>query len=143
MEQRPKSLVAEAMVEIVHHRLFDKDRPGVKLLQQAGFQVLFVEANDERGHFKVPVIEVWCDPKFPDAWREPELLEYLAYRASRHGLAALIRYDSHDAQFVVPPALSADRMWVIKPRAKSQGPSHTFADKVSALGHSVRIELSK
>lgn len=94
----------------------------------------YVEANDERGHFKIPVMEIWCDPKFPDAWKDPRLLAYLVHQAEHSGYAALIRYDESDAQFVIPPPLSSDRAWHVRPRAKATGKSHTFEDKMAALG---------
>ena len=94
----------------------------------------YVDSTDERGSFKTPVIEVWCDPKYPDAWRDPNLLAYLEEQASKHGFAALIRYNSHDAIFVAAPCLSADRRWIIKQSGMKTGPAHSWEQKLEALG---------
>ena len=56
---------------------------------------------------KIEVVQVWCDPKFPDAHRDPALRAYLA-RRGEEGVAALIRYSSKDAFFLAPPAMSSD-----------------------------------
>lgn len=101
----------------------------------------YVEADDERGHFKIAVIEIWCDPNFPDAWRDPALLAYLEYRARKDGCAALIRYGSDDAQFVAAPPLTHNHTWQIKPRAKATGGTHTWEQKLDAIGP-IQIEFS-
>lgn len=50
------------------------------------------------------VLQVWCDPAWPEAWRDPALLAY----AAAEGLPLLVRYNAKDAIFVCPPALASD-----------------------------------
>ena len=59
---------------------------------------------------KIEVVQVWCDPKYPDAHKDPALRAYLA-RRGEEGVAALIRYSSGDAFFLCPPAMSSDGQW--------------------------------
>lgn len=54
---------------------------------------------------KLPVIQIWVDPKFPDAHRDPALRAYLE-RRGREGFAALIRYDSREGFVLFPPAMT-------------------------------------
>jgi hypothetical protein len=61
---------------------------------------------------EIVVIQVWCDPAFPEAWRDPALLAYLERCARERGEAALlVRYNSHRALGVFPPALARDGEW--------------------------------
>jgi hypothetical protein len=59
----------------------------------------------------VYVVQVWCDPDYPDAIRDTALRDYMAMRAARDGMATMIRYSDKDAFVIFPPALSADREW--------------------------------
>jgi hypothetical protein len=58
----------------------------------------------------VEVAQVWIDPKFPDAHRDPALRQYLE-RLGETGVAAIVRYDNRKAMTLIPPNLAADRQW--------------------------------
>lgn len=58
----------------------------------------------------VEVVQVWCDPHHPEAWRAPSLLSYFE-RRGQQGIAALIRYNSNDAFTLFPPSMSGDHQW--------------------------------
>ena len=70
-----------------------------------------VQPHDGSEPTNIAVVQVWCDPKHPDAWRDPELLRYLERRGAQDGMAALVRFNSQDGVTVFPPALSADGQW--------------------------------
>jgi len=57
---------------------------------------------------KIPVLQIWCDPDYPLAHRDPALRKLLD---ERH-VVALIRFDERDAMTLFPPSLTADRKWV-------------------------------
>lgn len=59
----------------------------------------------------VPVLQIWVDPRFPDAHRDPHLRAYLAKRGEEEGMAAIIRYDASEGFVLFPPALAADGEW--------------------------------
>lgn len=62
--------------------------------------------DDETGkRANVEVVQIWCDPKDRDAWRDPKLLAYLD-RRGKEGKAALIRYSGSEAIAVFPPSMS-------------------------------------
>jgi hypothetical protein len=87
----------------------------------------------------IPVIQVWVDPKYPEAWKDDALLAFLD-RRGKEGYAALIRYSGLDAQAVFPPSMTGEG-WVIKPRQMAHEHEHTAEEKVRALGPmKVRIE---
>jgi hypothetical protein len=57
--------------------------------------------NNETGEKEnVEVIQIWCDPKFPHAHRDPALRRYLERRAAE-GKMALVRYNNKDAISIV------------------------------------------
>jgi hypothetical protein len=58
----------------------------------------------------IQVVQVWCDPHEPDAWRDPALLAYLE-RRGKEGMAALIRFDNKRAITVFAPSMSEDGQW--------------------------------
>jgi hypothetical protein len=67
----------------------------------------FIEMNTA----KIPVLQVWCDPKFPNAHREPSFRAWLAEYCERMQLAVLVRFDSAKALALFPPGLCEDGQW--------------------------------
>ena len=60
---------------------------------------------------KIPVVQVWIDPAFPEAHRQPALRTYMQQMAERYGLATIVRYSSRDAVTVFPPRFDKDGQW--------------------------------
>jgi hypothetical protein len=58
----------------------------------------------------VEVVQIWCDPHYPDAHRDPDLRAYLA-RRGEEGIAALVRYSSSSGFAIIPPAMAGDGQW--------------------------------
>ena len=62
--------------------------------------------DDATGKFEhIQVVQIWVDPKFPDAHRDPALRPTSS--AARGGLIGLVRWDNEKAIAIFPPALSA------------------------------------
>ena len=88
----------------------------------------FVRGADADGNKQIiPVIQIWLDPDFPDAFRDPELRAYLTAQKT----AGLVRLDNRDAFFIVGPPL-ADHWIEIHTMADER--EHTAEEKVAALG---------
>jgi hypothetical protein len=66
------------------------------------------ETGEER---KIGVMQVWVDPAFRDAWRDPALLAYIDHVAEKYGLATILRFSSYDALTLFPPSMSSDGEW--------------------------------
>lgn len=79
---------------------------------------------------RMPVIQIWCDPAYPDAHRDPALRAYL----SSHPVAALIRYNSVDAIIIVPPEITGFDHWY-EDASMLSGPQHTSAQVREVVGH--------
>jgi hypothetical protein len=56
----------------------------------------------------VQVVQVWIDPDYPDAHRDPGLRAFV----ERQRMPALIRRNTHDAFLLVPPCLAKERQWL-------------------------------
>lgn len=90
----------------------------------------FIVVNDPvEGKINVQVVQVWCDPKYPNAHRDPALRAYLEKR----GLACLVRYDNEQAIVLMPPAMMVNHEWLERSTGLNQAKTHTFAEVVSAL----------
>ena len=93
----------------------------------------FVRADDGDGNIvEVPVVQVWVDPDYPDAHRDPALREWL----DRTGQVALIRYSSGDGFCLFPPSRMANHEWLEKRSNNDRGPTHSFAEVMRVLGAS-------
>lgn len=80
----------------------------------------------------IEVVQVWIDPKYPDAHRDPTFRAYLARRGDE-GKAALIRYDGRRAFTIIPPAMTGGKFFEVT--NGSAGPQHSFADVARAITH--------
>ena len=68
--------------------------------------------NHEDGKvMRVDVVQIWVDPKHPNAHRDPALRAWIDRRAKRLGHAALVRFDSRRSLHLFPPSMSADGRW--------------------------------
>src|SRR5262245_34848103 len=71
----------------------------------------YVTMTDADGKaINVEVVQIWCDPDYPDAHRDPALRAYLERRAEQNA-AALIRFDERRALFIVAPPMAGNRQW--------------------------------
>ena len=106
-----------------------------------------LQDNETKKTFAVQVVQIWIDPKYPDAHRDPALRAYLLRRGEQ-GIAALVRYDNRRAVSVFPPNMiggdgTAPEGWLQadgwievpydSPNVKVEH-DHSLADTVRALG---------
>jgi len=80
----------------------------------------------------IPVVQVWVDPSFPDAHRDPALRAYLAKRAA-DGVAALIRFNERDAFMLLAPEMTPSGEWIEAHSNVAPVKQHTFAEIAKAL----------
>jgi hypothetical protein len=76
----------------------------------------------------MPVLQIWCDPKYPDAHRDPALRCYLDEGAH----VALVRYNSHEGFGLFPPSVTGTGGW-IEQGGKTLGRDHTFGELLEVL----------
>lgn len=74
--------------------------------------IIEVQDAKELSEFRaVPVVQIWLDPAFPEAYKDPALKAYLAEMGRTEKMAALIRTNSKDAFVLMPPCMMADHEW--------------------------------
>jgi hypothetical protein len=100
--------------------------------------VTWVGEDGTRKH--IQTAQVWCDPKYPDAWETDALLNWIERRA-QDGIATTIRFNATDGIVVFAPPISSDGEWhKIHPRMHEK--SHTLDDIANTLGP-VTLTLGK
>jgi len=116
------------------------DRAGYVVDMMADFIVL---GGDVFAGKRVPAIQVWADPKRPDAWRE--LLPWIKATAIGDAeRAAVIRFNSRDAVVILPPALSSTGDWaetdtrMLKPIETEQLRRKTAEDQLRKIEERAR-----
>jgi hypothetical protein len=69
--------------------------------------VIRMVPNDGGAWVEIPVIVIWCNPKYPNAHRDPALRRYLAHKAETEHLGALIRFSESDGMALLAPCFDA------------------------------------
>jgi hypothetical protein len=89
--------------------------------------------NNETGEIvhRVQVVQIWCDPRYPEAHRDPRLRSYLLRRGEQ-GIGAIVRFNSKDALTIIPPNLASDGAWH-EVTGQATESTHSFADVLDAL----------
>jgi hypothetical protein len=99
--------------------------------------------NNETGESQpVPAVQIWVDPSYRDAHRDPGLRAYLERRAA-DGVVGIVRYSERDCFTLIAPAMAGDHQWheVHRPAGVPPEPEHTLADKIRVFG-GVRVTLA-
>ena len=81
----------------------------------------------------IQVVQIWVDPKHPDAHRDPALRRWLIRRAEQ-GIAALIRFNERDAWVIFAPPFDKNGEWHEIKTGMRAGAGHSFAEVEAALG---------
>jgi hypothetical protein len=95
-------------------------------------------SQDETGlQQNIQVVQIWIDPKYPDAHRDPALRRYMVRRAEE-GKAALIRFNTRDALTVFAPPFDKAGEWHEIRGGTVEG-QHSLTDTMRALGGEARM----
>lgn len=95
--------------------------------------------DDETGNLEhIQVVQIWVDPKFPDAHRDPALRAYLERRAKER-IIGLVRFGTveeplgSDGIALFPASLSEGGRWIEK-RSSVRVANHSPEELLRALG---------
>ena len=97
--------------------LVDPDASGLRRPDRSHYVVdvmpdfIGVSDNASGAVESVAVMQVWCDPEHPDAWRDPALRRYIEHVAQAQRAATIIRFGSRRAIVVFAPCLTDDGAW--------------------------------
>jgi hypothetical protein len=113
----------------------DRSRYVVDLLPD----FITLKPHDGSEPTNVEIVQIWCDPKTPDAWRDPALLAYIERRAAE-GKAAMIRFDNKRAIVVFAPTMSEDGQWHEVDKGELR-PQHVLADLIEGLASARKVKV--
>lgn len=92
----------------------------------------FVTAQDPNvGEVRIPAVQIWADPKYPDCHRDPELRAWLIRRT---GWVGLVRFSGEDAIVLIPPYMMGTGQWLEKRSSNYREDTHSFGQILEALG---------
>jgi hypothetical protein len=98
--------------------LVDPDATGLRRPDRVHYVIdlvpdfIGIRPNGEGDFINLPVVQVWADPAFPDAWRQDQALkDYMLMAAEKHKHATLVRQGNVDGTVVFPPPLCSDGEW--------------------------------
>lgn len=94
------------------------------------FVILRDEATGMAQH--IEVVQIWVDPRYPDAHRDPALRAYLERRA-KENVIGLVRWDHEIGMALFPPELSSDGQWHEK-RSSVRQKEHSAEELFRVLG---------
>ena len=92
----------------------------------------FVTAQQPgKSDIRIPVFQVWIDPRFPDAHRDPKLRDWIMRQP---GWLALVRYNAGDAITLIPPNMSDTGDWEeIRGNRTEISQEHHTAEQTAAV----------
>lgn len=90
----------------------------------------------------IQVVQIWIDPKHPEAHRDPALRRWM-FRRAQEGKAALVRFNSKDGLVIFAPPFDKAGQWHEFDSSNMQSvKSHTLEEMVEALGGQARMVLT-
>lgn len=91
----------------------------------------YITAQDPKhGEIRVPCVQIWIDPKHPDAHRDPALRAWLI---RRHGFVGLVRYGNDGGLVLIPPYMMASGEWLERRQGNVVEGNHSFTQVLEAL----------
>jgi hypothetical protein len=82
----------------------------------------FIQATQNDVATKLPVVQIWIDPAYPDAHRDPKLRAWIDRNAHETGMGALVRWGSTErALLLLPPLMTDNNEWLEKPAVVKPG----------------------
>lgn len=85
----------------------------------------------------IEVVQIWVDPKYPNAHRDPALRRYLERRAVENTIG-IVRYGTSEAIVLLPPTMTGESDWIeFEPKQRSGG--YSLAATAMALQNPVQI----
>lgn len=105
-----------------------------------------IQRDADGSRQNIQVVQIWCDPKHPNAHRDPALRAYLSRRA-KEGTIGLVRYGTaREALTLIPPEMASDGVWheldsnVVNVQQEKE---HSIHDMMKALSAPARMVFTE
>jgi hypothetical protein len=93
---------------------------------------------------KVLVIQVWVDPKHPDAHKDPALRRFLDGEGRRNRFCAIVRIGD-EGLLLIPPSLTTTNEWIEKwshvDRSRDMHSVSEIWDVLDEMGVQAKLEI--
>lgn len=89
----------------------------------------------------IQVVQIWVDPKHPEAHRDPALRRWLFRRADQ-GIAGLIRFNETEALVLFAPPFDANGQWHEIVSGTNMGRQHSLTEIETALGGKAKVVVT-
>lgn len=93
----------------------------------------FVTAKEGDMSAEIEVIQLWVDPLYPEAHRDPALRKYLERLCDQRGAMVLVRYNSESGFCLIPPGMNNTGKW-IEHGGETSGRTHDATEILNAVG---------
>jgi hypothetical protein len=101
----------------------------------------FVTIVTDGEETNIQIVQIWVDPDYPDAHRDPALRRWLERRAKQN-ILGLVRYSEYSALCLLPPSWNVKGEWVEFPISQMHRQvQHTISEIVEALGGNVKLTM--
>lgn len=80
------------------------------------FDMIGIRNPDTGEEQQISTLQIWVDPAWPDAWRDPALLAY----ADVHNIPMMIRYDNRRGFVAFPPSVTGDKGWQVSDKSQTE-----------------------
>lgn len=88
----------------------------------------------------VQVVQIWVDPRYPDAHRDPALRAWLAKLAEEQHILGMVRYSHRDTMMLLAPSVTEDgEWWEHRQNIVMREHTNTLTEVVSALGGQAKV----
>jgi hypothetical protein len=88
----------------------------------------------------IQVAQVWIDPKYPQAHRDPALRRWM-FRRAQAGVATIVRYNAKDAIVIFAPPFDIGGQWHEITSGMKTVKTHTLDEMVAALGGEAKVMI--
>jgi hypothetical protein len=88
-----------------------------------------LQPNDGGPATDIPVLQIWIDPAYPDAHRDPALRAML----DKNHAAALVRFSSKDAFLLAPPSVANDGKWHEQTSGTTARKEHSLSEVLDVM----------
>jgi hypothetical protein len=89
----------------------------------------------------IQVVQIWVDPNYPDAHRDPALRRWLE-RREKQQILGLVRYNERSALCLLPPAWNTEGVWTEFPISKMhRQEQHSATEIARALGGNIKLTM--
>lgn len=113
-QHRPSSCRLWSCAWLKNKDMGDQLRPDRShIVVDPNVETIWSRDNDTGERQAIGAVEMWCDPRFPDAHKDEKIRAFMERRGMQN-LVTMIRYDSQQGFVIFPPSITRNGTWLEK-----------------------------